>query len=72
MGKVSDDLTPEQWDALKALRNPQGSADSVNAGALGALVRLGLVDFAGSVPTMTAAGRAVLVRGSSRLLDVAA
>jgi len=66
------DLTPGQWEALKAIRNPMSNGRLAKAYLLEGLARLGLVDTNDGVPAMTPAGRKVLVRGSCRLLDLAA
>ena len=65
------ELTPEQWEALKALRTPAPKRPP-NRFYLDQLVALGLAAITDGVPCMTDAGRKVLVRGSSRLLDLAA
>jgi hypothetical protein len=64
------DLTPDQWEALKALRAPARLASS--RFALEQLVALQLAAMDDGRPVMTSEGRKVLVRGSSRLLDLAA
>ena len=64
------DLTPDQWEALNALRAPARLASS--GFALAQLVALELAAMDGGRPVMTSMGRKVLVRGSSRLLDLAA
>ena len=66
------DLTPDQWEALKALRDGSPPARPRSRHALESLVALGLVSIDDSSPIMTARGRRVLIRGSLRLLDVAA
>ena len=66
------DLTPEQWETLKALRVPAPAARSRPRYVMEGLVALGLVSIDGGFPVITAYGRRVLIRGSSRLLDVAA
>lgn len=66
------DLTPDQWEALKTLRTPTLAACRVNRLVLERLIALELVSTSGGLPVITARGRHVLVRGSSRLLDVAA
>jgi hypothetical protein len=66
------DLTPEQWEALKALRIPGQERRRVSAVLLAQLVVLGLAAVKDDVPTMTGRGRKVLIRGSARLWDVAA
>lgn len=64
------DLTSEQWEALKALRAP--TARPRSRFVLEDLVALDLVSVDRGFPALTARGRHVLIRGSSRLLDVAA
>ncbi|TKW78907.1 MAG: hypothetical protein DI543_07970 [Bradyrhizobium icense] len=66
------DLTLDQWEALKALRTPTPPGRLRACYVLESLVALDLVSIDGSIPVMTARGRHVLIRGSSRLLDVAA
>ena len=66
------DLTPDQWDALKALRAPQPAGRAVNRVAIGKLVSLELATMIDERPAITAIGRKVLVRGSSKLLDLVA
>jgi hypothetical protein len=66
------ELTQDQWETLKALRGPARDRRPVNRFVLDQLISLGLASIVDSTPCMTDAGRKVLVRGSSRLLDVAA
>ncbi|MFO1111756.1 MAG: hypothetical protein U1E61_21510 [Bradyrhizobium sp.] len=66
------DLTPEQWELLKAFRAPSPAMRSHRRYVLDSLVALDLVSIDGEVPVITPRGRHVLIRGSSRLLDVAA
>ena len=69
---VDFELSPDQWDALRALRNPVSNGRLSKAYLLEGLVKLGLVDVNDGTPAMTPTGRKVLVRGSCRLLDLAA
>ena len=69
---VEFDLSPDQWEALKALRNPVLNGRPSKAYLLEGLVKLGLVVITDGVPAMTEFGRKVLVRGSCRLLDLVA
>jgi hypothetical protein len=66
------DLSPDQWEALKALRNPVSNGRLPKAYVVKSLVELGLAAVDDGVPAMTPAGRKALVRGSCRLLDLAA
>jgi hypothetical protein len=66
------DLTLDQWETLKALRVPAPAARPRSSYVLESLVALDLVSIDGGFPVITARGRHVLIRGSSRLLDVVA
>jgi hypothetical protein len=66
------DLTPDQWETLKALRTPASRFSTLNRLVIEDLIALLLVTRNGNVPVITRRGRKVLVRGSSRLWDVAA
>ena len=67
------DLTPDQWEALKALRTPAVQSRQVGHIAVESLISLGLAMIGDGRPALTAQGRRVLIRGSSRLLlDLAA
>jgi hypothetical protein len=69
---VDFDLSPDQWEVLKALRKPVSNGRLAQAYVVEGLVKLGLVVVNDDVPAMTPAGRKALVRGSCRLLDLAA
>ncbi|MET3972096.1 MULTISPECIES: hypothetical protein [Bradyrhizobium] len=69
---IDFDLSPDQWEALKALRNPVPNGRLSKAYLVEGLVKLGLVVVNDGVPSMTPTGRKVLVRGSCRLLDLVA
>ena len=69
---VEFDLAPDQWEALRGLRNPVSNGRLSKAYVVEGLVKLGLVVVNDGVPAMTPAGRTALVRGSCRLLDLAA
>ena len=69
---IDFDLSPDQWEALKALRNPVSNGRLSKAYLVEGLVKLGLVVVSDGVPSMTPTGRNVLVRGSCRLLDLVA
>jgi hypothetical protein len=66
------ELSPDQWEMLKALRSPAPDRRTTSRPALAELTALGLVAFNDERPVITARGRKVLVRGSEKLLDVAA
>jgi hypothetical protein len=66
------DLPSDQWEALKALRAPQPAGRAVNRAAVRQLVSLKLATMIDDRPVITATGRKVLVRGSSKLLDLVA
>ncbi|MDF0583933.1 hypothetical protein [Bradyrhizobium yuanmingense] len=66
------DLSTDQWEALKALRNPVSNGRLAKAYLVESLTKLGLVVMNDGVPAITSAGRKVLVRGSCRLLDLVA
>lgn len=66
------DLTPDQWETLKALRAPASRFSRLNRFVVDDLVALQLAIISNNLPVITAKGRKVLVRGSSRLWDVAA
>ena len=66
------DLTLDQWETLKTLRTPGPAARPRSRYLLEGLVALDLVSIDGGFPVITARGRHVLIRGSARLLDVAA
>ena len=67
------DLTPGQWEALKAVRTAVSRRPIIGRYAIESLVALGLVAMNGDAPVITQTGRKVLVRGSSQLLlDLAA
>jgi hypothetical protein len=66
------DLSSDQWEALRALRNPVARDRLLKGYVVEGLVGLGLVSIRDGLPIMTSTGRKVLVRGSCRLLDLAA
>jgi hypothetical protein len=66
------DLTADQWEALKALRLPAAKRRIQNRLVIDRLVALELATVVNDCPVLTEKGRKVLVRGSSRLWDVAA
>ena len=67
------ELTPDQWAALKNLRNAASHPARMNRFTVDSLIGRGLVAMNGDAPVITSNGRKVLVRGSSQLLlDLAA
>jgi hypothetical protein len=66
------DLTSDQWEALKAIRVPAANARALNRSVIEKLVALQLAEITDGRPVITRKGRSVLLRGSPRLLDVAA
>jgi spore maturation protein CgeB len=66
------ELTPDQWEALKALRLPASKRRTQSRFIIDGLVALELATIVNDCPDLTEKGRKVLVRGSSRLWDVAA
>jgi len=66
------ELTADQWEALKNLRSATSRPSRVSRFTVDGLIALGLASMSGDVPVITSWGRKVLVRGSSRLLDLAA
>jgi hypothetical protein len=73
--EFDNDLTANQWEALRSLRLSSSGAlksGTLNRFTVESLIALELAAMAGDRPVLTPKGRTVLVRGSSRLLDVAA
>ena len=66
------DLSHDQWEALKALRVTAPERRALNRNIIEELIALQLAAMSGDSPAITPRGRKVLVRGSSKLLDVAA
>ena len=66
------DLTPDQWETLKALRLPASERRGMKRLALDQLVTLDLAAISEGLPHITPTGRKVLIRGSSKLLDLVA
>ena len=67
------DLTPDQWETLKALRTPTSRLPRMSRYTIDGLIALELVAINGECPAITPRGSKVLIRGSSRLLlDLAA
>ena len=70
--EIDHALTSDQWETLKALRMPASKISASNQSVLHHLVALGLATMSDDMPALTPKGRKVLIRGSSRLWDVAA
>jgi hypothetical protein len=66
------DLTLGQWEALKALRLGAPERRMLNRFVVENLVALQLAAITDAGPVITSRGRSVLLRGSPRLLDLAA
>jgi ribosomal protein S19E (S16A) len=66
------ELTPDQWEALKAIRTPTTERGMWNRFVITKLTALGLAEMVDDRPVITPKGRSVLLRGSPRLWDVAA
>ncbi len=67
------DLTPSQWETLKALRTSASRQPRMNRYTIDGLIALELAIMHGDTPLLTTKGRKVLIRGSSLLLqDLAA
>jgi len=66
------DLTPDQWETLKALRLSAAQRRILNRFVIESLVRPQLAAMTDDCPIITPKGRSVLLRGSPRLWDVAA
>jgi len=66
------DLTPDQWETLRALRAPAPDGRALNRLVVESLAALQLAEMTDGRPLLTPRGRSVLLRGSPRLLDLAA
>jgi hypothetical protein len=67
------DLTPDQWETLKALRLPASRRGIVNRSVVKTLIALQLAtECEDESVIITSKGRSVLLRGSPRLWDLAA
>ena len=66
------DLTNDQWDTLRAIRPAMTSVKKLNGYILQQLSALDLVTLTDSAPLLTTKGRAVMLRGSPLLWDLAA
>ena len=72
IAELDYELTPDQWETLKALRGTVLERRALHASELQQLIALQLAEMVDGSPVLTSTGRKVLVRGSSRLLDLAA
>jgi hypothetical protein len=70
--EFENDLTPDQWAVLKALRVPTQRWRGLNWPVVESLIALDLAAISEEHPVITRTGRSVLLRGSPRLWDVAA
>ena len=70
--EIEYDLTPDQWEALKALRTPVAEGRALRPLVVERLIAVQLAEMTGAGPVITPKGRSVLLRGSPRLWDVAA
>jgi hypothetical protein len=70
--ELDHDLAPDQWEVLKALRLPAPRGRTLDRFVIEGLIGLQLAAVIDDYPVITPQGRKVLVRGSSRLWDVAA
>lgn len=66
------DLTPDQWESLKAIRVPAPHCRALDRYVVETLVALRLAEMTDGRPVLTPKGRGILLRGSPRLWDVAA
>ena len=66
------DFTPDQWETLKALRVHATERHGLSRSIVDHLVALELAMHSDGQPRITVKGRSVLLRGSPRLLDLAA
>lgn len=69
---IDFDLTPVQWETLKALRTPRLEQRTLDRCALQELIGFELAAISDGRPVITPKGREVVLRGSPRLWDVAA
>jgi hypothetical protein len=72
MAELDYNLTPDQWEVLKAIRRPVSERRTLRASAIQHLLQLRLADDIDGTPVLTPLGRKVLIRGSSSLLDLVA
>jgi hypothetical protein len=70
--EIDYDLTVDQWEALRAIRVPAANGRALHRSVVESLLALQLAEMTDGRPVITPKGRSVLLRGSPRLLDVAA
>ena len=70
--EVDCELSPDLWEMLKSLRSSAAGRRLGSPTLLAHLTALGLAAIQDGRPVITARGRKVLVRGSEKLLDLAA
>ena len=70
--EIDYDLSTDRWETLKTLRAPASRLSAISRIVLEDLIALGLVSMSDDLPVITRQGRKALIRGSSRLWDVAA
>jgi len=70
--EIDYDLSLDQWQTLRALRLPPHKRCIVNRSVLALLIELGLAAWTAESAVITPTGRKVLIRGSAKLLDLAA
>jgi hypothetical protein len=70
--EIDYDLSTDQWQTLKTLRSPVSRPPAISRTVLEDLIALGLISMSDDLPVITRQGRKALIRGSSRLWDVAA
>jgi hypothetical protein len=70
--EIDYELTPDQWEALRAIRVPATNGRVLHRSVVESLVALQLAEMTDARPIITRKGRSVLLRGSPRLWDVAA
>lgn len=70
--EINYDLSFDQWEMLKALRLPPHERRIASRSVLAQLMELGLAAWNAESAVITTIGRKVLIRGSTKLLDLAA
>jgi hypothetical protein len=70
--EIDVELTPDQWETLKALRVPASKSHTLSRPVVEELIALEFAAMTDDRAAITPKGRSVLLRGSPRLWDVAA